>query len=303
MSGLRKFATAFAATICATAAPVAGEPPAPEVSGEQDILVVGERGRDRQVRGFVDALAVPSPGNQLGRVEDGLCPMSFGLAPQHAARFAARVRRLAEAAGVPRAPQDCRPNFVLFVVPDKRAAIAHWRTKRPDFFDGLLPREIDALARTPGPAAAWQIVHQKGAGRRALAENVDGVADYKIVNHASPGRIGSNVQLEFFAAFVVVEAGALGEATLVQLSDYAAMRALARTEPAKAAAQPLPTILSLFEPGREAAAPLSVTQWDLGFLKALYATPSAYSARDQQNKITRSLREQMADKAEEPGPQ
>lgn len=281
--------------------PAAGEPP-PAQLGEPEIVVVGERGGDRQERSFVEALAVPSRNDQLGRAEGGICPLSFGLADRDGRLFEQRLRRLAEAAGVPRAEENCRPNLVLFVVPDKQAAIEHWRVKRPDFFDGLLQREIRALADSPGPVAAWQIVHQRGAGRRAIAQNVDGVADHFIVNHANPGRIGSNLQLEFFAAFIVIEAGALGGATVTQVADYAAMRTLARTDPTAALAQPLPTILSLFEPGRGEAAPLSVTHWDLGFLKALYGTRSAASARDQQKAMTRELRQYLSDvpvKAEE----
>ena len=285
------FAPGLSYALMASAA--AGQAP-PRETAEPEIVVVGERDRERQVRAFVEALAVPSASNQLGRAEDGICPTSFGLAAAENARFIKRMRRVAEAAGVKRAPESCRPNVVLFVVPDKKAAIAHWRVKRPDFFDGLHPREIDRLAGTADPVAAWQIVHQKGAGRRAIAENVEGIADHIIVNHANPGRIGSNVQLEFFAAFIVIEAAALGEATLVQVADYAAMRTLARTDPEAALAQPLPTILSLFEPGRGAEAPLSVTQWDLGFLKALYGTRSAYGARDQQKAMARKLRDHLA---------
>jgi hypothetical protein len=271
--------------------------PAPGPPAEPDIVVLGTRQGDRQVRDFVEALAVPSANKQLGRAEDGVCPLSFGLAPRDGARFVQRLRRLAEAAGVPTAGESCRPNVVLFVVPDKKSAIEHWRVKRPDFFEGLLPRDVRALAGSAGPVSAWHIVHQKGAGRRAVGENVDGISNHLVVNHASSSRIGSNIQLEFFAAFIVIEASALREATLTQVADYAAMRTFARTDPQAARTQQAPTILTLFEPGLEAAAPLSVTQWDLGFLKALYGTRSAYSAAEQQKAMARSLRQHMADVA------
>jgi hypothetical protein len=285
--------TVLALCCAAVVPPAFGQAPAGGPA-EPEIVVVGERGRERQLGAFVEALAIPSRNHQLGRADDGICPLSLGLAPRDNARFITRLRRVAEAAGVRRAALDCRPNLVLFVVPDKRAAIAHWRTKRADFFDGLAQRDIDRLANDAGPVAAWQIVHQKGVGRRAIAQNVDGIAEHYIVNHANPGRIGSNVQLEFFAAFIVIEAAALTEATLVQVADYAAMRTLARTDPQGADAQKLPTILSLFEAGRAQEAPPSVTQWDLAFLKALYGTSTAYSARDQQKAMTRALRRDLA---------
>lgn len=268
--------------------------PAPSATPESDIVVVGDKGQERQIRTFVDALSLPSRNSQIGRVEDGICPRSLGLSERDNALFARRMRRIAEAAGIPRADEECAANIVLFAVPDKKAAIDHMRVKRPDFFDGMLPREIAKLADGAGPVAAWQIVRVTGEGRRAVAEDRSGVNAHYVLDHVQPGRIGTRIQLEFSASFIVIEAGALREATLVQVADYAAMRTLAKTDPEAAVAQPTPTILSLFEPGREATAPLSVTHWDLSFLKALYDTRPAYSGAAQEKAIARSIREQMA---------
>jgi len=266
---------------------------APSAAAEPDIVVVGDKGQKRQVRTFVDALSVPARASQIGRLEDGICPRSFGLSERDNAMFARRMRRIAKAAGIPLADEECSANIVLFVVPDKKAAIAHWRVSRPDFFDGLLPREIKAVADQEGPVAAWQIVRLKGEGRRAIAEDRSGANAHYVLDHVQPGRIGTRIQAEFQASFLIIEAAALGEATLVQVADYAAMRTFAKTDPDAAAAQATPTILSLFEPGREAHAPLSVTQWDLSFLKALYESRPAYRAADQERAIARSLREHM----------
>lgn len=270
--------------------PAAAQDPAPDPA-PAEVIVIGQRDRDRQVRTFVDALALPSRNRQLGRVEDGICPLSFGLSEHDNRRFIRRLRRVAEAAGVPRAGETCSPNVILFVVPDKGAAIEHWRVKRPDFFDGLSQREIRALAAAPGPAAAWQVVHLKGVDRRPVARSTSGVSAHYVLEQVAPGRIGTRIQLEFFASFVVIEAAALREATLVQVADYVAMRSFANTDPAAAAAQPTPTILSLFEPGREAEAPLSVTRWDLSFLEALYDVRMAARAQDQQRAMARLVSE------------
>ncbi len=263
--------------------------------GPSELVVTGQRDRHRQARTFVDALALPSRNHQLGRVEDGICPLSFGLGEEDSARFNRRIRRVAAAVGVPRTAPACSPNIILFVVPNKQAAIAHWRLKRPDFFDGLEEREIDALANSPGPVAAWQIVHLKGVDRRPVARSISGITDHYVLEQVAPGRIGTRIQLEFFAAFVVIEASALREASLVQLADYVAMRSFANTDPAAAAAQTTPTILSLFEPGRESSAPLSVTRWDLSFLEALYDARMAARAADQQRAMARLVSERVED--------
>lgn len=201
------------------------------------------------------------------------------------------MRRLAEAAGIPVTAPKCRPNVLVLVVPDKRAAIEHWRVKRPDFFDGLEQRQIRELADSEGPVAAWQIVHLKGEGRRSIGRDTLGVNNHYVLGEGSPSRLGKRTQLEFFAAFVVIEAKAIGTATLTQVADYAAMRSFANTYPRAAAVQSVPTILWLFDNTREEKAPLSVSHSDLGFLKALYDTRRANSAAEQQRAMARSMRE------------
>ncbi|HEX8214237.1 MAG TPA: hypothetical protein VF582_02060 [Allosphingosinicella sp.] len=262
---------------------------APAAPLEREIVVVGQRGQDQRIRTFVDALALPSAKDQLGRAEDGICPRSFGFSEADNRAFAQRMRRLAQAAGVPTAAQDCRPNVLVLVVADKKAAIEHWRIKRPDFFDGLEQRQIRALANGEGPVAAWQIVHVKGEGRRSIGRDTSGINDHYLLSEVWPSRLGKRIQLEFFASFVVIEASALGNADLVQLADYAAMRTFANTDPAAAAAQPVPTILWLFDDTLEEEAPLSVSHWDLAFLKGLYATKPAASAAQQQRAVAREV--------------
>jgi hypothetical protein len=145
----------------------------------------------------------------------------------------------------------------------------------------------------PGPVTAWQIVHLKGVDRRPVARSTSGITDHYVLDHVVPGRIGTKFQLEFFAAFVVIEAAALNEATLVQVADYVVMRSLVRSDPVKATAQPAPTILSLFEPGGVSATPLSVTHWDLALVRALYDTQMANSAKDQQRQMARLISETL----------
>jgi hypothetical protein len=170
--------------------------PPPEPPAEPDIVVRGTRQGDRQVRDFVEALAVPSGSNQLGRAEDGVCPLSFGLAPRDAARFVQRLRRLAEAAGAPVGAKAAGPTWCSSWCPTRngRSSIGGQSAR---ILRRTSAREVSGLAEEPGPVSAWHIVHRKGAGRRAVAENVDGIANHLIVNHASSSRIGSNIQLEF----------------------------------------------------------------------------------------------------------
>ncbi len=267
---------------------------APSPVETSDIVVTGERGRDRRSENFVDAIAEPSAKGQIARFEDPLCPASIGLTDSDAAIVDRRLRRVAEAAGVRTAKPGCRTNLVILVVDDRATAIAHWQKSRPDFFEGLTKREVGALAGGEEPVAAWQIVAMKGADRRPVGRTESDTYDFTVHNQVVPTRIGTTIQFEFYGAFLLVEAAALKDMTLMQLADYAAMRTLARTDATAGATQATPTILSLFNPEGAAAAPPSLTHWDLGFLTALYRIDPAFGESAQRKAIAHIVREQVA---------
>lgn len=280
----------LAAALALVPAAQAGQDGAAESVQEDSVVVTGRRDAPPPEATFVEALAVPSANRQLARVEKPVCPAALGLSGADAEALTRRIRRIARAAGAQVADARCRANLVVLVVANRARAIEHWRRQRPDFFAGMTQREIDALAGGSGPVVAWQVVEMKGPGGRQVGR-VDSMYDYSIVPEAIPYRLGRQVQFEFSGSFLLVEAAAIGDASITQLADYAAMRTLARTDPAAAMAQPLPTILAMFErPGEPV--PLSVTEWDLRFLRALYSARIADNAAAQQRDMARSVRRQ-----------
>lgn len=292
MQGRFRLIPIFAAALAACGSAQAQQSP-PAAAPDESIVVTG-RVPGKEERIFVDALAAPSRNRQLARFTQPVCPTSFGLSAADDRRLVRRMRRVAAAAGLAVGAEDCRSNVVVLVVPDRRQAISYWRRNRPHFFDGLTPADVRELAEGTGPVAAWQVVHVKGPGGRQIGRAASAHYDYLVVPEALGSRLGSQIQIEFSASFVLVEADALGDASIVQLADYAAMRTFARTDAEAAAAQRQPTILSLFERSGEPV-PLSVTQWDLNYLTALYQAPLAAPARDQQRAIARAfLRENAA---------
>lgn len=272
-------------------APGEAAAPAPAVS---ELVVIGQRGKERRSEAFVDAIIQPSGHGQIARFEDPLCPTSIGLTEKDAAILDRRLRAVAKAADIRTAGVRCRPNLVVLIVDDRAKAVTHWQKTRPDFFDTLSRKEIAALADGDGPVAAWQIVALKGADRRPVGRIQEGVVDYIVQNQVVPTRIGSTIQFEFHGTFLLVEASALAGTTVMQLADYAAMRTLARTDDAAGTAQPMPTILSLFGPDGAAAAPPSLTHWDLGFLAGLYRIDPAFGASEQRRAIAHMLRQHVA---------
>lgn len=282
-------------------APLAAQSPAPAPTAGQEVVVTGARDPAKEVEAFVDALAaVPGgPRAQLSRFETrAACPTALGVMPAQRTAIVERMRRVAAAAGAPVAQAHCSPNIVLAVVAEKRAFIELLARRYPDFLGELSTREVRSLGQSPGPAAAWQI-----AGPPLNADGVE-IANPETGDVAvnQTGRAGSRITAaarpHVAAAMVVVERGALTGLTVTQLADYAAMRALGHADPAALAGSAAPTILTVLDAAAGSEVPVTLTAWDMGFLKALYAAPSNIYAAGQRTQMRhdmeRSLRQEPA---------
>jgi len=97
----------------------------------------------------------------------------------------------------------------------------------------------------------------------------------------------------FDAAALVVEQRALDGLSTTQLADYAAMRLFAKTEPQRLAASEAPTILKILDAPMGTEIPLTLTDWDLSFLRGLYASPANLYAGSQRSSITKQIMKDM----------
>ena len=77
-----------------------------------------------------------------------------------------------------------------------------------------------------------------------------------------------------------------------QVADYAAMRIFARTDPAKLKGS-APTILDILEAPMGSAVPVTLTDWDLGFLRSLYASHGRQYANRQRKEMEGLLRKDL----------
>jgi hypothetical protein len=243
--------------------------------GDQ-IVVTGERAadaraREEQARDFVGAL-MPTQGRSMARQFDDVCPFVTGLNPAQNQAVTERLRRVAAAAGVNVGGAGCAPNTFLIVTRDKRAFINALAQRRPESFvesgESMGGIRVRRLANTPGPAAAWQLT-----GSRSI----------------NPSRIRPNGELGFDASALVVESRVLPGLTTTQLADYAAMRLLAKLDPARLPATSPPTILKILEAPMDSEVPITLTQWDLGLLRGLYAGSPGLSGSGQRSEIAREV--------------
>ena len=326
------------AAVATFAAPaIAQQQPAPS-NDESSIVVEGVRVSGRQIATFIDALTDVAVDGQISRFDRVACPAAMGLTAEQNAAIVARLRAVAESAGINAGEPGCRPNVMVVVTRNKRAFIEQLSRRYPVYFNGMQPSEVQRLAQSPGPAAAWQVrgligpdgqevpislpnvsgdptISTTGSGRagayiNGAGENRVSVLDDDALVGAdftnldttySPGRLRSAARPHFAGAVVVVEAAALTGLTTTQFADYAAMRTFAATDPAAVGRAGVPTILNVVDAPMNSVVPLTMTHWDLSFLRALYAIPQNHFANIQRSNMRQLITEELFELSGQPG--
>ncbi len=286
------FRTLVSAVAMACVAPsVSAQPPS---AADDEIVIEGVRERQRQIQRFVDALTDAPVGGQIARFDWEVCPVAVGLSEAQNAEITARMRRIASASGVPLAGAGCRGNAVLIATPDKARTLRWMRSEYPHHFRDALGHRVP-LIDEDGPATAWQVegrLDQDGqmVGAQTGARDATTSNHYVINATREPSRLTPQTRPHFMGAFLVVQTDALRGLSTVQLADYAAMRLFARTQPSRLERSAAPTILNILDSPMNAPVPLSLTRWDLGFLRALYGSGENQYATRQRGEMRRLLR-------------
>lgn len=274
-----------------SAAPAASELPPEEQS---TIVITGQRNAEKDMQDFVRALTPATVGGQLSRFERSICPIVTGLPQQQREAVADRMRRVAQAAGIRTGGNSCVPNVVVVVTQDKNVFVQALRRTHSDYFGTLSKRSISALARQPGPAVAWQL-EGPPVNARGVEMDIDpslGVYMNRTIDPAS--RLEQPARPQFDGAVVIVERKSLDGLTVTQLGDYAAMRAYAGMDTTRLTKSGTPSILRVLEAPMGSTVVASLTAWDLGFLRGLYAAPRNLRAAAQRSAIGKSMARDVA---------
>ena len=281
------------ATLLAASAAQAQQPTRPRSPDE--IVVQGTRDRDRQVSQFVDSLTQAPVGGQLSRFDSAVCPAALGLPDYQNKAIVERIRKVAIEAGLRVAKANCQPNAYLIVAADKNDFLKALYKKRPDFFldENGWPRRpmLDDRA-----VSAWQVEGMLDANGVPVSNAVvDGrPMGFRMVASTDSSRLRPASRPTFTAGFVVIEMKALVGITTTQLADYAAMRIFTRSDPKQLEKSSAPTILKLLDTPIGGAAPITLTAWDLSFLKGLYSSEARQYANRQRSQIRQSVRRDLA---------
>ena len=279
---------------------VAAQAPPPDASS---IVVEGIKDRAKRLQNFVkDLTPSTTTYNQLTRWEVPVCPAVFGISPPRRAFVAERMRTLARAVNVPLAKPGCDPNVIVIVTSDKSALLSALEKKHPDYFPAdWSDRRIHELERETYPVAAWQfegVLSTDGlriSDGTASNDTVDpaGLVAATVPTTAPASRLRPPGRHDFMTSVLVVQANALAGLTATQFADYAAMRTFVRTDPNQVRAPPSQTILKVMDAPMGTAVPLSLTNWDLSFLEAYYASGTQSYANVQRNEIAQRMKREL----------
>jgi hypothetical protein len=282
----------------ALAAVQAAPAPAAPQSSNEPIVVTGERNQEKAVKDFVHALTPTLWNGQISRFEHSVCPAVVGLAPHQRDVVEQRMRVIAKAAGIVVDGPKCGPNVVLIVTADKKTFLEQLQKHHGEYFGDMPTRKIHAMERDPSPAAAWQLRGPPISGDGRDLEYDTQMGAYVNRTIESPSRLTESARPQFDAAVVVVEVKALAGLTTTQLADYAAIRALTGADPAKLANAGAPTILHVLEVPMGGETPITMTKWDLAFLKGFYDVRRNLHPNAQRSAISDSMTETMQKQAQ-----
>ena len=254
-----------------------------------DVVVSAPRLLDAPAaRHFVNKITATTQ-DQIARFDAAVCPLAIGFAPAAEAMIVARIRKVAAAVGAEVAKEGCAGNVVLVATDDGSALLKALRAGHPELLEGIDPHDVDKLISGKGPVrtlTATALVNEDG---RRLGRPGNGqLQDPMTLDVKTASFINPSSKRVIDAATLVVDSSAIPGKTVIQLADYAVMRTLARTRAIEGGEAGASTILTLFDPGT--TAPLSLTQVDLDYLKALYAMPGNRTAIYQASRIASKLK-------------
>lgn len=255
------------------------------LTDESEIVVSGSQHKEVQtVRSFTTLVTRPARIDKpIARFYQPFCPVVIGIKTQYASMLIDRISMNARNVGARVANEDCRPNVLLIFAHNGRETVETLRDEQPWLFANLLHSEVKRIFENSDTTYAWHTTELRGVdGKQLRIEEVEiGNPPMKrevIINQQyQTGRLNPPIRMDMSGAVLLIDMDYLNGKSLEQLADYATMRLLASTEGVSAEDAPLlSTILSLFSAPE--TAPLSLTRFDISYLRAIYSMrPNAKS--------------------------
>jgi len=224
------------------------------------------------IAGFVASVSAETGNGKLARWDRKICPGVIGLKPGHAQLLIDRIAATAMTVGLAVGEPGCRANMIIVGSSDSGPLVEGIVKENPDAFgkyDSSINRgrrHLDAFVASDAPVRWWHVTARVTADGQRYRRGEQ-------VRVREVGRLRSNVREDFNHVVIVMDAKRIGSMKMTALADYIAMVGLAQIEP-EAKTASVSTILNLFA-DRDAGLtpPEALTEWDVAYLKGLYAAP------------------------------
>ena len=267
---------------------------AQDKSSPDTIDVLGRKAEEvrREAEAFVRQTGVAE--RPVARWIDPVCPKVIGVSPQIAARIEARIRTVAETAGVRLARSRCDGNLLVAFSTNAGTVVKQIAARTPSQFESLSAPERDQLHGNTAPVRWWHTVQDRTKdGSRSQGNDVP-----PFVAGEGPGgvQLGGSVYLQYrpsalstqmvraiTAATIVIDVKLAEGIRLDGVADLAALVGLAEIGVDEEV--PANSILGLFTPN----GPRALTALDANFLRALYKLPLDRTAIAHRGLLVRGL--------------
>jgi hypothetical protein len=235
------------------------------------------RDTEKRVHDFVSRVPAPSHYESLARWETPICPLVAGLPKVDGEFVLTRFSEIAASVGAPLAPRQCRANFIVLVTSDPVASLNAARARYRNLFGDAGPAQIKGFLNTQRAIRVWYNDTASGANGSILIPGSSsngpvisgpGAMGVTTVRSFDANRLERTAVWTISSVIEVVDAGAMKGFKFGQMADYVSMAGLAEFN-FDADFGTAPTILHLFKAPEEAK-PLSLSDWDQAYLKALY---------------------------------
>lgn len=267
------------------------------------IVVTGERPTREQARErattFVRQVGVARGDIAAARWADRICPRVLGIAQAYSAIVEARMRQIAEAAGMRVAPPGCRTNITVSFVGDAAALMRDINERSPTRLNEVPRGERAAMLNGAAPIRWWYLTeirsrHQMRnapqsvetrAGESASTSSVtSSTLDVEALSQYSSSLISTQGARAIVDANVVIDLDGAEGQSLQAVAAYAAFVAYSEVHPSSP--PPAGSILGMFGPETGLR---GLTDWDMAFLRALYQLPLDREARRHRGLLVRDM--------------
>ncbi len=279
--------------------------PAPAVL--EDVVVDGRKLREA-VDDFVDEIVAPPANHGPARWHRRVCVGAVNFRREVAQVLVDQVSSVALQAGLEIGEPGCRPNILIMGTDDGGALARGLVEQTPRLFRPLYSgaaRSSEALERfqqAAAPVRWWHV--SMPVVRTTGTPGVRMPNDERPPIFAGEGRLRTPLRNDLLKVFVIVDVPAAEGIDVLRLGDYIGMVALAQIDP-EADTSTYHTVLNLFEAPQSG---ITLTDWDLSYLQALYGAELNQRAVNQQggevsNSMFRDRQRAEPDDEEPPPPE